>query len=118
MGNSCCPWPRADPRGTPKLDSACWARALRAAGEMGKLELLPLCLRALAAEDTSCQFWAAFSAVLLGNRREALQVIESTALSAGPMSGRALELSLQAMSRPEGHTCLQKVAQKTCNSRR
>ena len=49
------------------------ARALRAAGELGHAELLPACVAALDEDDPEIAFWAAWSAVLLGNRGRAVR---------------------------------------------
>jgi len=44
------------------------ARALRAAGELGRLDLLPLVRAQIGAADEGCAFWGAWSAALLGER--------------------------------------------------
>ncbi len=70
LGIAACALHRVDPGA--RLDSALTdddgplrARALRAAGELGRKDLLPLLgERAEAEEDPGCRFWAAWSAVL------------------------------------------------------
>jgi len=53
------------------------ARALRAAGELGRRNLLAACVNALQDEDPTCRFWAAWSAVVLGDRAKAPGTLES-----------------------------------------
>lgn len=42
------------------------ARALRTVGELGRVDLVPVLLRAMGSSAEACQFWAAWSAGLLG----------------------------------------------------
>ena len=87
------------------------ARALRAAGELGLHGLAPRCVAAMADDDAECQFWAAWSAVLLGNRGGALDALRRAALEAGgPHRERAFRLTLQALDRPSAHAMLRDVA--------
>jgi hypothetical protein len=51
------------------------ARAFRAAGELGRMDLLGACTAAVREPDESSRFWAAWSAVRLGNRATALEVL-------------------------------------------
>ena len=81
VGLAACAWHRVNPglrvpRGLEDSDANVRARALRTAGELGLHALVSTC--AAAATETSvecCRFWAAWSAVLLGDRRTALQVL-------------------------------------------
>jgi uncharacterized protein (TIGR02270 family) len=73
------------------------ARALRAAGELGRRERLDACLRAINDPDLPCAFWAAWSALLLGNRREALAGLMRFGTSNEWFASKALHLALQAM---------------------
>jgi uncharacterized protein (TIGR02270 family) len=72
------------------------ARALRAAGELGRPDRLDACLRALDDPDSRCAFWAAWSAVLLGDRQEALGRLTRMGVSNGRFAWKALHLALQA----------------------
>jgi uncharacterized protein (TIGR02270 family) len=73
------------------------ARALRAAGELGRTELLPMLKEQLAGEDKVCRFWAGWSAVLLGDRGDALELLKAVAVSGSPFRDRSLQLALRAM---------------------
>ena len=54
------------------------ARSLKAAGELGRIDLLPALVDNLSHEDEACRFFAAWSAALLGDRN-ALPVLQSIA---------------------------------------
>ena len=87
------------------------ARALRAAGELGCRELVSTCAAAIADDDLHCRFWAAWSAVLLGDRNNGLNVLVHTALEFGIDHPRALRIALLAASPTAAHTMLQKLNQ-------
>ncbi|MCP3143640.1 TIGR02270 family protein [Pyxidicoccus xibeiensis] len=72
------------------------ARALRAVGELGRRDLLPNLNAFLQETDERCRFWAAASAVLLGDRAVALEVVEAFAVTPGPFQPRALQFALRA----------------------
>jgi uncharacterized protein (TIGR02270 family) len=69
------------------------AQALRAAGECGRRDLAAACLAALQDEDADCRFWAARSAVLLGERHKPVHALHDATLLPGTPHGR-LALSL------------------------
>ena len=78
------------------------ARALRLTGEIGKVELHDPVLRHLEDPEPEPAFWAAWSAVLLGDRGVALSALETLAEGAGPRKWRALELAARAMGLERG----------------
>ena len=83
------------------------ARAIRAGGEIGVRELVPDNIAALGNEDPKCGFWAAWSAVLLGNREAGLAVLKDAALTpTAHHRARAFRLALQTMSVTAGHALL------------
>jgi uncharacterized protein (TIGR02270 family) len=77
------------------------ARALRAVGETGRVDLLDLAGHRLDDADPSCKFWAAWTLVRLG-RRDALRRLATFADHRSPFSGRALQLVLRAMDVASG----------------
>lgn len=81
-------------------------RALRAAGELGRVDLLPQALSLLGEVKPELRFWAAWAAVLLGDRAQALDVLAAFALKSGPRQPRAFQLALQAMEVVPGHALL------------
>lgn len=86
-------------------------RALRAAGELGRIDLMPQLQAALGDAKAETRFWAAWSAALLGDRAKALDTLVACALKAGPRQMRALQLALQAMQIEAGHKLLLQVAE-------
>lgn len=81
-------------------------RALRAAGELGRADLLPQARSLLGEAKPELRFWAAWAAVLLGDRAQALDVLSAFALKSGPRQPRAFQLALQAMDPAPGHALL------------
>ena len=73
------------------------ACAIRAVGKLGRIDLLPILKKQLAAEDKDCRFWAGWSAVLLGDRDDALELLKAVAVSESPFQGRSLQIALRAM---------------------
>ena len=72
LGIAACAVRRLDPgaaltRALDADDPGLRARALRAAGELQRSDLLPAVRGQLAADDAACRFWAAWSSVLLGD---------------------------------------------------
>jgi hypothetical protein len=61
------------------------ARALRAAGEIARRDLMPAIQRQILSEDKACAFWAVWSAVLLGNRSDGLATLKSIVLFDSPL---------------------------------
>lgn len=115
-----CAMHRVDPG--PALDAACAAeddalraRAFRVAGEVGRVELLPLLQAAVSrdGEPATPRFWAARSAVLLGGRDLALAWLATLAEGAAPFSDAAAELSLKALDLPTAHQHLRHCAAQT-----
>ncbi|MCK7500240.1 MAG: HEAT repeat domain-containing protein [Comamonadaceae bacterium] len=68
---------------------SCRARALRVAGEAGRRDLLPVCINALNDEDIDCRFWAAHSALLLGDGMRRCAPCIGVALAPGPWRAAA-----------------------------
>jgi uncharacterized protein (TIGR02270 family) len=86
------------------------ARAWRTAGEIGRRELVSTAAAAIIDDDPECQFWAAWSAVLLGDKQNALDVIASIAAVGGPLRARAFQLTLQAKGTQSAHGWLATLA--------
>jgi uncharacterized protein (TIGR02270 family) len=115
-GLAACAMHRTD----PGLASGTWltqsdrmvrARALRTVGELGLGELAGQCVPALANDDPHCQFWAAWSAVLLGNRGTALDALVRIALTPDASHrARAFRFAVQTMDVPSAHAMLQHIA--------
>ncbi len=74
-------------------------RALRLAGELGRIDLRQGVCLVLDDDDEGCRFWAAWSAGLLGERAAAIPVLQHYAMSGGRFQSRALDLVLRLMNR-------------------
>jgi len=117
IGIAVCALHRVDPgsgRESALEDSsvALRARALRSVGELGRQNLTSACLESLRAEDSAeIRFWAAWSAVLLGNRQVALDVLKAIASEPSPFRQRALQLGLQAMKEDAAEEFLRRLGE-------
>ena len=105
-------------------DTPLRARALRSAGEQGRVDLLPACLAALnqtsvsnPRDDGSAQFAAARSALLLGERKLALAALQTLAAGAGPHRRAALRLVLMVAAPAHWQALLTALAQDAANPR-
>lgn len=85
------------------------ARALRAAGELGRVDLLPEIQQALRAEDDEVRFWAAWSAALLGDPGAA-QPLWAFANGGGPYAERAAVMAMRRMDPAVAYTWLYSLA--------
>ncbi|MET3497974.1 TIGR02270 family protein [Variovorax boronicumulans] len=74
-------------------DTVLRAQALRAVGECGRADLAAACVGALQDGDPGCRFWAARSAVLLGERHKPVRALhDATLLPEAPHGTQALSL--------------------------
>jgi uncharacterized protein (TIGR02270 family) len=97
MGIAACAAHRQDPGAAlgyaaTDRDPHLRARALRAAGELGRTDLLPELRAALGDDDGGCRFWGAWSAALLGDG-VAGEALVTAAAQGGPASVRAADLA-------------------------
>jgi uncharacterized protein (TIGR02270 family) len=115
VGLAACAMHGADPGPAlaPSLEDpvpAVRSRAVRAAGELGLGAALPACAALLADDDPDCWFWAAWAAVLLGDRGRALDALTRIGSAEGQDRARAFRLALQAMPESTAHALLQVLA--------
>jgi uncharacterized protein (TIGR02270 family) len=90
-------------------DNAVRAEALRTAGVLSRTDLAS---RIATHEDTDaeCQFWAAWSATLLGSVHAGRDLLMEHAVGAGPHQRRATHMLCQAMPIKAGHDLLRRLA--------
>ncbi len=88
------------------------ARAIRAAGELGRIDLLPMLKNQFSAKDKECQFWAGWSAVLLGDKGEALEFLKTFATSESPFRESVLNLTLRVMDNTSAQNWLKEMSQQ------
>lgn len=92
--------------------------ALRAAGDLGRQDLLPSCLRQMVTgAPAQTVFCAARSAVLLGNRQEAVQALKAMASQAGPCQVPALQLVLKVLAADQANALLKPLSQDPASVR-
>lgn len=84
-------------------------RGLRAAGELGRGDLLPLIHVAIGATKAGLRFWGAWSAVLLGERNVSLRALCDLALHVGPFQRAALRSALFVTGVQQGHDLLKQL---------
>ena len=101
IGIAACDFHRVDPGGMlaeamSDASALLRAQALQAAGDCGRQDLVARCIAALGDEDAACRFWAARSAVLLGERQKPVPaLLEVVRVPGGLYRTQALELLLQ-----------------------
>lgn len=99
LGLAACAQHRVDP-GPPlaaaieHADVHLRTRALRAAGELGRVDLLPACLAHLQDEPPVVALAAAWSAALLGDRGASMSTLRAMALTPGLTQLEALALAI------------------------
>jgi uncharacterized protein (TIGR02270 family) len=87
------------------------ARALRAVGELGRMDLLAAVKSHLQAEDESCRFWAAWSASLL-NDRSGIGILRDTAEAGGLLAERACQVAARRMGQAEAMQWQKQLAER------
>jgi uncharacterized protein (TIGR02270 family) len=80
-------------------DQALKARSLKAVGELGRIDLLPVLVDNYSHEDEACRFFAAWSAALLGDRN-ALALLKSIAAGSSLYREETVKTAFRMM---EGH---------------
>jgi uncharacterized protein (TIGR02270 family) len=93
-----------------------YSRALKAAGELGRVDLLEDCLAHMNDKDEEVKFWAAWSAALLGDL-ESAEVLKDIAQEGGKYAERACELAGRNMNLNDAQGWLQELGNKPDNQR-
>jgi len=122
VGLTTCAFHRVDPgtslvRFIDDSDVELRARAWRTAGEIGKRQLVSTAAAAITDDEPACRFWAAWAAVLLGDKHAALDVVASVAAVPGSFRARAFQLVLQAKSAQSAHHWLASLSKEPANHR-
>jgi uncharacterized protein (TIGR02270 family) len=92
------------------------ARALRAAGELGRKDLHSVIRNHFNDEDENGRFFAAWSVALLGDS-SALSILNNIAEKRGVHSEKACAMALRKMNLPVAHAWLRKLLQKPDHAR-
>ncbi len=85
------------------------ARALKAAGELGRINLIPAIKAELTAEDLTCRYWAGWSAALLGEPA-AVPELQRLVESGHPERETASAMALRRMSIDQAQAWLKILA--------
>ncbi len=85
------------------------ARALKAVGELGKINLIPVIKAELTAEDLTCRYWAAWSGTLLGEPA-AIPVLQRLTESGYSNREQACAMALRRMSIDQAQAWLKSLA--------
>jgi uncharacterized protein (TIGR02270 family) len=92
------------------------ARGLKAAGELGRIDLLPALVENLSHDDEACRFFAAWGAALLGEKK-ALPVLQSIAASPSRYQEEAVKAAFRMMAGLDALTWHAELASNPHNSR-
>jgi uncharacterized protein (TIGR02270 family) len=94
------------------------ARALRAAGELGLVDL-QVSLRAhrTRAKDAACRFWAAWSSALLTGHEDAVAYLRNLAEAGGPLSEQAVTMAMRRLSSHDAKVWIKKLIKELGRSR-
>ena len=99
-------------------DAGLRATALRVAGRCARVDLAESCVAALDDADPRCAFESARSGLLLGNRTDAQQVLETLAADAtSPFQIAALRLVAKVVSTKQARSLLAAIAQRPAQIR-
>jgi uncharacterized protein (TIGR02270 family) len=85
------------------------ARALRAAGELGRADLMSSVLSGVRDPKIEARFSASRSGVLLGDRTTALDTLTEASATTGPRQTQALQLVMYALRAEDGRDLLQRI---------
>ena len=123
IGIACCAVQRVDPGAwlQTAIASAAHdlqARSFRAAGELGRLDLVPACVHGVSSAAPQVGMWAAWAAVLLGNRGMALDFLRHRCVTAGPAPERIQRLVIAASTVGDARGLLTGLAANPLNARR
>jgi uncharacterized protein (TIGR02270 family) len=91
-------------------DQALKARALKAVGELGRMDLLPALVGHFTHNDETCRFFAAWSAVLLGDR-SAIPLLQALAVTSSCYQQQSVETAFLVMEREDTLKWYEQLAQ-------
>ena len=122
VGVAACAMHRVDPAAVltqllSNPDPVLRSRAFHAAGELGRTDLIAACIYGLQDKDVASRFYAAWSAVLLGDRQKALKALQSFVHLPSDYQKSALQLLLKVLDLPDAQQLLKTIAQNPANKR-
>ena len=93
-------------------DAILKAKALRAVGELGLVDLHLATRANLKAKDPSCRFWAAWSTALLNGNSEAVALLQNIAETGGPFSERAAQMAMRRLPSKDARIWLMRLVKE------
>lgn len=93
-------------------DPALRARALRAVGELGLVDLHLAVRSSLKAKDPAGRFWAAWSTAILNGHRDALAALQALAEAGGPRALAAADLAARRLPPREARIWLRTLVRE------
>ena len=93
-------------------DPVLLARACKAVGELGRLDLVPEAGRALSSDNAEVRFWAAWSVALLNGSPSVLSVLQTIAEARGPRQAQALKLAMRRLAPADAKAWQKKLSQR------
>jgi uncharacterized protein (TIGR02270 family) len=123
VGITCCAMHGVDPGEALRLaatdaDPLLRAQAFRAAGDLGRPDVVPVRFAAAADENPVCRFWAVRSLVLLGSAGVRPEELTGLDASESATEATGFRLGLQAMDVTRAHTVLKGLATDPSRIRR
>jgi len=92
-------------------DARLRARALKAAGELGRVDLKPALLEQVNNQNPVAGFWAAWSAVLMAGRGKALSSLQAHIVEGSDFSLKAMQVALRVLNPQEVKELLKALVQ-------
>ena len=88
------------------------ARALRAVGELGLINVQITALATTKAKDPACRFWAAWSSALLSVQRNAVISLQDIAEAGGTFAERAAQMAMRRLPSSEARAWLRRLVKE------
>ena len=88
------------------------ARALRAVGELGLINVQITALATTKAKDPACRFWAAWSSALLSVQRNAVISLQDIAEAGGTFAEHAAQMAMRRLPSSEARAWLRRLVKE------
>ena len=94
-------------------DDSLRARALKAVGELGRIDLLPVVIKHIDSEDDDCRFFASWSGGIFGEK-SVIPILKDFAEKAKfRHNEKACDMAVRLLNPSDAHTWLQELSKKT-----
>lgn len=118
IGIAACAVQRVDPKdylkqGINDADADLCCQSLKAAGELGRADLMGNMLKVTAKDDPNVKFWSAWAAVLCGDRQQAMSALLDIVKQTGTHTSKAMALLIRAMDSEESKALLAELREQS-----